>query len=123
MHSVSPARRRSSSAMRSSIRLGPALREPRPVALVRRAVGRQLGELLADLLEGQPDPLGEDDEGDPAEDRARVAAVARAGALGADQAALLVEAQGRGGDAAAARNLADREQLLHGRSDATKDRP
>ena len=92
---------------------GPRAREARPVAPVRRAVARQLGELGADLVERQADPLGEDDERDPAQHRARVAAVARAGALGLDQAPLLVEAQGRGGDAAAPRDLADREQLGH----------
>jgi len=39
-------------------------------------MGRMLRDLGADLLERQPDALGEDDEGDPAEHRPRVAAVA-----------------------------------------------
>ena len=83
MHSVSPASRRSSSAMRSSIRAAPAARQPRPVA-ARRARGRRAAwRARADLVERQPDALGEDDERDPAQHRARVAAVARAGALGA----------------------------------------
>ena len=74
---------------------------------MRRPVGRELGEFVADLLEGQPDPLGEDDEGDPPEHAARVTAMARAGAVGVDQAALLVVAERRGSDAAAPRDLAD----------------
>src|SRR5918999_1097817 len=37
----------------------PTARQPRPVAPRRRAVGRQLGELCPDLLERQPDALGE----------------------------------------------------------------
>jgi hypothetical protein len=70
----------------------------------------QLGELGGDLLEAQPDPLGEDDEGDPAQHRARVAAVmAGAVALGRrDQAALFVVAEGGGGNAGALRRLRDR---------------
>ena len=44
---------------------------------------------------------------------ARIAAVAGAGALGRDQPALLVEAERRGGDAAAPRHLADRQQVGH----------
>jgi hypothetical protein len=79
------------------------------------AIGRQLGELLADLLERQADPLREDDEGDAPQHRARVAAVPRTGALGVDQAALLVEAQRGGRDAAAPRHLTDRQQVGHGR--------
>jgi hypothetical protein len=69
------------------------------------------------VTERQPDPLGEHDERDPAQHRPRVAAVARAGALGADQAALLVEAQRRRRDAAAPRDLADREHGGHGGKD------
>ena len=56
-------------------------------------MGRELRKLGADLLERQPDALGEDDEGDTAEDGARIAPVARAGSLGGDQAPLLVEAK------------------------------
>src|SRR4051794_31576246 len=64
----------------------PRRREAVPVAAGRGAVGRQLGELGADLLEREADALSEDDEGDPPQDRARIAAVAGAGALGGDQA-------------------------------------
>ncbi len=95
--------------------LGPLARQPRPVSAAGRPVRRQLGELGADLAQRQPDPLGEDDEGDPSQYRARVAPVTRAGALRGDQPPLLVEAQGGGRDAAAAGSLADGEQILHGR--------
>ena len=46
------------------------------LAARRRPVRRQLRELDRDLVELQPDPLREDDERDPAQDGARVAAVA-----------------------------------------------
>ena len=57
-------------------------------------VGRELRKLDADLLERQPDALGEDDEGDTAKDRARIAPMAGAGSLRGDQASLLVKAKG-----------------------------
>jgi hypothetical protein len=72
----------------------------------------QLVELLLDLVQGEPDPLGEDDEGDPAKRGAGVAAVTRPGPFGADQAPILVEAEGGGRDAASLRNLADGEQVV-----------
>jgi hypothetical protein len=56
----------------------PSGREARPVAAGRHLVCRQLRQLGADLIEAEADTLGEDDEGDPAQDRARVAAVAGA---------------------------------------------
>ena len=49
------------------------------------------------------------DERHAPQDRARVAPVARPGALGGDQPSLLVEAQRGGRDPAAAGHLADRE--------------
>jgi hypothetical protein len=82
---------------------------------------RKLRQLDADLLEGQPDALGEDDEGDPAEHRPRIAAVTRAFPLGADQASLLVEAKRRGGHAAPACYLADGEQIGHSGTPAWTD--
>ena len=112
MHSVSPAFRRSSSAIRSSIRAVQPLDSRDQSRRVGARSGGSLVELGADLLERQPDALGEHDERDPAQHRARVAAVARARALGADQPALLVEAQRRRRDAAAPRDLADRHQLV-----------
>ena len=100
--------------MRSSILRGPgAPRGATSRRRVGRVVGRELGELGADLVERQADPLGEDDERDPPQHGARIAAVARAGALGRDQAALLVEAERRGRHAAAPRDLADGEEVGH----------
>ena len=114
MHSVSPSLRRSSSAIRSSIRDVHVAESRDQSRRVGAWWGRKLGELAADLLERQPDALGEDDEGDPAQHRPRVATVARTCPLGADQSSLLVEAKRRRGHAAAACDLADREQAGHG---------
>src|SRR5688500_13688817 len=44
---------------------GPLARKARPVAAGGGAVWRQLGQLAADLLQAQPDPLRKDDERDP----------------------------------------------------------
>jgi hypothetical protein len=74
-------------------------------------VGRELCKFGSDLLERQPDALGEDDEGDPAEDGARIPPVARAGSLGGDQAPLLVETKGGRGDTASASDLTDRQHV------------
>src|SRR5205823_922802 len=52
---------------------GPPPRQARPVAAGRRAVRGELGELRADLVERQPDALGEDDERDPPKHRPRIA--------------------------------------------------
>src|SRR5579875_588720 len=92
---------------------GPCAREARPVPPAGGAVRGQLLELGGDLVEREPDPLREHDEGDPAQDGPGVAAVPRALAGRADQAAVLVEAQRRGGDAAAPRHLADLQKLGH----------
>ena len=75
--------------------LCPLARQPRPIPTRRHAIGWQLGELGADLLKRQPNPLRKDDEGDPAQHGSRIASVPRAGPLGRDQPALLVETQGR----------------------------
>ena len=87
-----------------------------PVGPLGHAIVRQAGELGADLGQRQSDLLGEDNERDSTQRRARVAAVAGAGALGGDEAFLLIEAQRRGGDAAAARDLGDGQELGHGSS-------
>jgi hypothetical protein len=92
----------------------PRARETRPVAAGRRPLRRELGELRADLIERQPDSLGEHDECDAPEHRPRIAAVTRAGPFGHDQAPFLVESQRRSGHAAAPRDLADGEQGGHG---------
>src|SRR5204863_8440305 len=89
----------------------PAARAPRPVPARGDATGGQLLEHVADLLGRGADPLGEHDEGDPPQDRPVIAAMAGAGTLRRDQAAVLVEPKRRGCDPAAPRDLADREQL------------
>ena len=66
-----------------------------------RAILRELGQLRRDLVEGEAHPLREDDEGDPPQHGSRIAPMAGTGALGFDEAALLVEAKGGGGNAAA----------------------
>ena len=58
-----------------------------------RLVRRKLRKLRADLLEREPDALGEDDESDPTEDWPWIAAVPGPCPLGADEALLLVEAK------------------------------
>ena len=113
MHSVSPALRRWSSAILWSIRF---VHSPERRAQSRasgHAVGGKLGELLADVLERQADLLGENDEGDTAQHRPWIAAMTGARPLRRNEAALLVEAQRRGGDAAAPRNLVDGQHGLH----------
>jgi hypothetical protein len=44
---------------------GPPARETGPITAGRGAIGWKLFELRADLLQRQPDSLGEDDERDP----------------------------------------------------------
>ena len=68
-------------------------REARPIPTGGSLMGRELRELGPDLLERQPDALREDDEGDAAEDGARIAPMTGAGSLRGDQASLLVEAK------------------------------
>src|SRR5215211_1467351 len=87
----------------------PGSGEPRPVPAAWNAVGRQLAELAADLVEAQAHALGEDDERDPPDHRTSETAVARRGPNRGDQSALLVEAKGRRSDAAAPRDFADRQ--------------
>ena len=76
--------------------------------------GAELGKLGADLIEREADALGEDDEGEPAEYRSRIVAMARARPLRADQPSLLIEAKRRRCDAASPRDLSDCEQFGHG---------
>ncbi len=103
------SRSRSSSIRRiwSSSRGRQSLAEPVPVGLGRRTPVGQGRERLADLLQGQPDPLGGPDEGHPAQRGLGVAALVAGRALRGDQAAALVEADRRGGDARALGELAD----------------
>src|SRR6185503_5882965 len=62
-----------------------------PVRSFRHAVAGQLRELNADFLERQTDLLRKDNEGDAAEDGARVAAVAGPGPLRRDQSAAFIK--------------------------------
>src|SRR5436305_10480766 len=64
--------------------VAPVTGELLPLGAARRPVGRQLGELPADFVEGQPNPLREDDERDPPQHRPRVSPMARTGPLRAD---------------------------------------
>ena len=84
MHSVRPDLSRSSSAMRSSIRADHVL-ESRDQS--RRVGARSGGSLasLTDLVEAQAHPLGEDDEGNSAQDGARESSVPGACSLRPDQ--------------------------------------
>src|SRR5712692_1330942 len=91
----------------------PGARQARPLPAGRHPVRRKASKLLPDLLERQPDPLGEHDERDSPEHRPGVAAVARAGPFGPDQAPVVVEPKCRGGNSAAAGDLADGEQAIH----------
>ena len=56
-------------------------------------MSRQLGELVANFLERQADPLREDDKGDPSDHGAWVSAMSGIVALGLDEPLVLVEAQ------------------------------
>ena len=111
MHCVSPARSRCSSAICSSTRLVHADESFAQSARSGTRFCGKLRQLRADFLQRQADFLGEDDEGDAPEDRARITAVAGAGPLRGDQPALLVEPQRRGGHAAAAGHLGDGHEV------------
>ena len=93
--------------------LPPRARELSPVAARRGALGGELGQFGADFLERQPYSLGEDDESDAPQHRARKAAVPRPGSLRRDEPSLLIEAEGGCGDTAPPRDLSDSQQLGH----------
>jgi hypothetical protein len=80
----------------------PFARKARPVASGRDPFGGKFREFSADFLKGEADPLREDDECHPAQHCSGKAAMPGARSLGRDEAALLVEAQCRGCNAAAA---------------------
>ena len=73
-----PGLRRSSSAMRSSMRAVQALERRAQSRPVGARFAGSLASSRADLVERQPDVLGEDDERDAAQDRPREAAMAGA---------------------------------------------
>ena len=78
----------------------------------RARVG-QFGECLRDPFQAEADALAAADEGDPAQHVAPEQPLVASAALGADQAALLVEVQRRDGDAAALGDDTDGEQVGH----------
>ena len=94
----------------------PAAREPRPVAAAGRAVGGSVASSAPISSSESPTRWAKTMNAIRRSTGRGIAPVPGSGALGADQAALLVEAQRRGGDAAAPRHLADREQLGHPRN-------
>jgi hypothetical protein len=67
----------------------------------------KLRELRRDFIESQTNPLREDDECDPAKNSALISPLASGAALGRDQAAILVEAQGGCGHSAAAGDISN----------------
>jgi len=73
----------------------PLARETRPIPSRRDTISRKLGEFRADFIERQPNSLREDDKCDPAQHRARVAAMPGARSLRAYEPSLLVKAQSR----------------------------
>jgi hypothetical protein len=77
-------------------------------------VGGQVGQRVADLVQGQADALGGADEGEAAEGGPAVAALAAGGAFGVDEAQVLVVAQGGRGGAAAGGQFADGQQIALG---------
>ena len=91
----------------------PAARESFPVAAGRGAFGRQRFECRSDLLEGDPRGAAGLDERDLAQSCSTVAALVSTSPVGADQGLRLVEAEGRGGDAAAGGELSDCQLLGH----------
>jgi hypothetical protein len=96
--------------MRSSIREVHALErraQSRPAAALRRS------RKFAAISSRDRPTLSEHDERDAAERGAREAPVAGARTHGPDQAARLVEAQRRRGDAAPSGNLLNRQQVIH----------
>lgn len=69
----------------------PLPRELRPIPPLRHPPSRQLLQLPGDLFEAHANSLGEDDEGDPPEDRPRITPMTGTGPLGLDETLLLVE--------------------------------
>ena len=83
-----------------------------PRAAVRRLPARELPEELGDLVQGEPDLLREHDERDPPQHATRIASVPRARTDRLHEAALLVIAERRRGDAAAPGDLSDGQNGL-----------
>src|SRR5690606_38927799 len=92
----------------------PGARDAGPVVLGGGARVGQLGQGVADLVEGQAHPLGDPDERDPAQHVALVAALVAGGAGRRDEPLGLVVAQGGGGHARAFAHRADAQGVVHG---------
>jgi hypothetical protein len=67
----------------------------------------QFSELLTNLVERQPDALGEHDEGDSPKDLAREVSLSRPFALRPDESTLFIEPKRRGRDSAPSSDLSD----------------
>ena len=93
-----------------------------PVGLGGGAVAGQTAELVADLLDRQPDVGRGADEGEASQDAALEAALAASRAVRLDQSLGLVEADRRRGETAAAGDLAHRQQVssIHPKSPELK---
>ena len=84
----------------------------RPLGFRRRAVGRERGERLGDLIECESQSLGDPDESDAAELVPPIQALPPHRALRADQADRLVEPEGGRSHAASSRHLPYREEIV-----------
>ena len=79
-------------------------------------MGRKLRQLDADLIQRQSDLLREYNESHAPKDGARKPPLSGAFSLRSYQPALLIETQGRGGNAASTGDVSDVEQLFHARN-------
>jgi len=92
--------------------LSPRPRQTAPVLLIRRAVSRQLGEEVLELLQGQPYPLPGGDEGQAAQDVAGVAALVARRAGCAHQTEPFVVPQRRRAETGAVGDFAHGQPLI-----------
>lgn len=92
--------------------LDPPLRQGGPIVAARSPIGRKTVELPPDLVEAEPDPLRKSDEGDAPQDVSWEAAMPGGRALGRDEIALFVVAQGGWGDPAACSDVADAQSFI-----------
>jgi hypothetical protein len=74
---------------------GPTTRKLGPVLTFGNPTFRELRELYGDLVEGHSNPLGKDNKCNPSKHAPLISTVARAGALGFDQALFFVKTQRR----------------------------
>src|SRR5690606_15441280 len=82
-----------------------------PVTQGRGAAMWQRRQLLLDLRQSEAEPLGDQDEADPADIGSYEAPLIAGSARGRDQAPVLVETDRRNRDAGAARQFADGDEL------------